>query len=94
LYNNSEAIGIISCWRYWNNGSRLKYAPVDGVVPSYDQIGKRAYTFSRELYFYARNSDVCYWLPLRDFIDLFLSEEMIGDFGQLQDIGLIALPKR
>ena len=94
LVKNSEAVGIVPYWCYMKNSSRIKYASVDGVDPSYEKIAKREYPFSRELFLYVRSSDVYGCYPLRDYIDLFLSEEMIGDFGQLHDIGLVTLLHR
>ncbi|NTW52674.1 MAG: phosphate-binding protein [Chlorobiaceae bacterium] len=91
VMNNKDAIGIISYGLYMQNRDAVRYATVDGFAPTYENIESGKYPISRKLFMYVHGSNIPQVKGIRTYIELFLSEEMIGDNGQLSDLGLIPL---
>ncbi|NTW52845.1 MAG: phosphate-binding protein [Chlorobiaceae bacterium] len=89
--NNKDAIGIISYGLYMQNRDAVRYATIDGFAPTYDNIESGKYPISRTLFMCVHGSNIEKVKGIRTYIELFLSEEMIGDNGQLCDLGLIPL---
>lgn len=94
LVKNSNAVGIISWSLALHNNTKLKFASIDGVEPAFATISSGVYPFSREIFLYVRASHIAYFSALKAYVDLFLSEEMIGDSGQLLDLAFIPLPEQ
>ena len=89
--NNLDAIGIISYGLYMQNKDTLRYASVDGFAPTYDNIVSGKYPITKKLFMCVQNSNLAKVKGIRTYIELFLSEDMIGENGQLSDLGLIPL---
>jgi phosphate transport system substrate-binding protein len=89
--NNRDAISIVSYSLYMQNRDEVRPASLDGVAPTYDNIVSGQYPLSRKLFMCVQGSHVSQVKGIRTYIDLFLSEDMIGDNGQLNDFGLIPL---
>lgn len=64
-----------------------------GVAPLPANITSGKYPVSRDLFFYVKGSHLAQVTGLKEYVDLFLGEKMIGDYGYLKKIGLIPLPK-
>jgi phosphate transport system substrate-binding protein len=91
LRNNIDAVAIISYALYIQNSDIVRFATIDGIAPTYDNIVSGKYPVSRKLFMCVQGSHIAQVKGIRTYIDLFLSEDMIGDNGQLNDLGLIPL---
>ena len=92
LIRNTDAIGIFGYSFLIENAHSLDAANIDGVYPDSNTIASGAYPIARSLFFYIKNSHRNQVDGMDDYINLFMSEEMIGEDGILTDIGLIPLP--
>ncbi|QPH56131.1 substrate-binding domain-containing protein [Pontivivens ytuae] len=93
LEANPQALGIFGFSFLDQNSDAIQGAVVDGVEPTFDAIASAEYPVARSLYFYIKNAHVGVIPGMQEFADMFMSEEMIGEDGQLIDIGLIPLPE-
>lgn len=94
LAKDKDAIGIFGYSFLEENADRIKGANVGGFAPTPDNISSGKYPISRSLYFYVKNGHIGMVPGMQEYVDLFLSEKMIGDKGLLKKIGLIPLPKK
>ena len=62
------------------------------VAPQPDTISSGEYPVSRSLFFYVKMAHLGKVAGLQEYVDVFLSEDMIGPGGILKDRGLIPLP--
>jgi phosphate transport system substrate-binding protein len=92
LQNDKNAFGIFGYGFLEENRDKVQGASIGGVAPSPESISSGDYPVSRSLYFYIKNEHVGVVPGLMQFVDLFMSEEMIGPNGQLKEIGLVPLP--
>jgi phosphate transport system substrate-binding protein len=93
LVQNKNALGIFGYSFLEENTDRIQGSTIDGVAPESEAISSGEYPVSRSLFFYVKNSHAGEVPGLYDYVDMFLSEKMIGDFGYLKGLGLIPLPK-
>lgn len=93
LINDSNAFGIFGYSFLEENTDKLRGVTVNGVAPSPDAISTGAYPVSRSLYFYIKNAHFREVPGLTEYVELFMSEKMIGPDGYLKSIGLIPLPE-
>lgn len=93
INSNKTGLGVFGLAFYENNADRLKVATINGVTPSVDTIASGQYPVSRPLYFYVKKAHVGVIPGLKEFIEFFLSDQMIGPDSPLADYGLIAAPE-
>lgn len=93
LDKNTEALGIFGYSFLEENSDRIQGALIDGVAPKPAAISSGEYPVSRSLFFYVKKAHLGEVDGMEEYVDLFLSEKMIGDMGYLKGIGLIPLPK-
>ena len=67
---------------------------IQGVAPTFDSIADGSYKVSRPLFIYAKDQHMGKVPGMKDFIKLYISEQMTGEYGRLADGGLIPLPAR
>lgn len=92
LAKDKDAFGIFGYSFLEENSDRLKGASVDGVQPIPANISSGKYPVSRSLFFYVKVDHLDKVPGMKEYVDLFLSEQMIGTNGLLKSIGLIPLP--
>ncbi|PLX69532.1 MAG: phosphate-binding protein [Denitrovibrio sp.] len=92
LAKDKNALGIFGYSFLEENSDRIKGAMVDGVKPIPANISSGKYPVSRSLFFYVKVDHLKKVPGLAEYVDMFLSEQMIGTNGLLKDIGLIPLP--
>jgi phosphate transport system substrate-binding protein len=63
------------------------------VAPNADTISSGTYPVARSLFFYVKLAHLGEIPGMQEYVDLFLSEKMIGDYGYLKEVGLIPLPE-
>lgn len=93
LNKNKIAFGIFGYSFLAENNDKVQGAKVNNIYPTPDNISNGKYPISRSLFFYIKNSHINKIPALKDYITMFMSENMIGDNGILKEIGLIPLPK-
>jgi phosphate transport system substrate-binding protein len=92
LDKNKAAFGVFGFSFLMENDDKVSGATINGVKPTPDTISSSAYPVSRSLFFYIKNDHEKEVPAIKDYVNLFMSENMIGPDGILGEIGLIALP--
>jgi phosphate transport system substrate-binding protein len=93
LTQNRNALGIFGYSFLEENTDRIQGSIIDGVAPKPESISSGKYPVSRSLFFYVKNAHEGKVPGLYDYVNLFVSEKMIGPMGYLKDLGLIPLPE-
>ncbi len=91
---NRTGIGVFGLAFYENNKDKLKVATMSGVVPTTESIAAGEYPVSRPLFFYVKKAHLDVIPGLREYVDFFTADEMIGPNGPLAAYGLVAAPKK
>jgi phosphate transport system substrate-binding protein len=94
LNKNVSAFGIFGYSFLIENDDEIQGASVDNVVPTPKTISSGKYPISRSLYFYVKNSHFKKVPAMEKYIELFMSENMIGKDSILGEVGLIPLPDK
>jgi len=92
LTRDTEALGVFGYSFLDANRDRIQAARINGVEPTPEAISAGDYPISRSLFFYIKNGHAGEVAGLYEYVELFLSEQMIGDMGYLKEEGLIPLP--
>jgi len=90
---NPKAVAVIG-FHALGDDPTLKAAPIEGVQPSAVSLMSNSYPLMRDLYVYVKKDHLPRVPGLADFVRLYLSEDMIGPGGRLQDDGLVPLPAK
>lgn len=90
IISNKTGIGVFGLAFYENNADRLKVAAIDDVIPTGETIVNGQYAVSRPLFFYVKKAHLGIVPGLREYVDFFLSDQMIGPDGPLVEYGLVA----
>ncbi|WP_163559038.1 substrate-binding domain-containing protein [Halomonas sp. NO4] len=93
LTEDTDAFGIFGYSFLVENPNALIASSIDGVEPESEAISSGDYPVARSLFFYVKNQHAEEVPPLYDYVDMFVSETMIGEGGYLTDLGLIPLPE-
>ena len=91
LQANPNAFGVFGYSFLEQNTDVLQGSSVDGVDPTFDDIAAGDYPVSRSLYFYVKNQHVGVVPGVKEYLEAFVSDDAIGDYGYLADKGLIPL---
>ncbi|WP_273754648.1 PstS family phosphate ABC transporter substrate-binding protein [Bartonella sp. MM73XJBT.G] len=94
LTSNKTGVGIFGLSFYQNNADRLKVADINGFAPTVETISSGQYPVSRPLFFYIKKAHFDIIPGLREYVDFFLSEQMIGPDSPLAEYGLIVAPEK
>lgn len=92
LEANPKAAGIFGYSYLSQNEDKLKAAPVDGQMPTYENIADGKYPVSRALYVYVKKTHVGVIPGISEYMAEYTSEKASGPEGYLTDKGLISLP--
>jgi len=92
LDKNKNAFGVFGFSFLIENQDKVAGATINGVKPAADTISSGEYPVSRSLFFYIKNDHEKDVPAIKDYVSLFMSENMIGPDGILGEIGLISLP--
>ncbi|MBE7184784.1 MAG: substrate-binding domain-containing protein [Methylobacterium mesophilicum] len=92
IASNKTGVGVFGLAFYENNADKLKVATVDGITPSTDTIAKGEYPVSRPLYFYVKKAHLGVIPGLKEYVDFFLDDQMVGPDSPLAEYGLVAAP--
>jgi phosphate transport system substrate-binding protein len=91
LTKNKAAIGIFGYSFLVENQDKVSGATINGVSPNPETIASGEYPVSRSLFFYIKNSHAKKVPPMDKYVDMFMSDDMIGSDGIATEIGLIPL---
>lgn len=93
LTANKHGVGVFGLFYYENNADRLRLATVNDIAPTVSTIASGIYPVSRPLYFYVKYNNLKFVPGLKEYVNFFLQDKMIGDEGALVDYGLVPAPK-
>jgi len=91
LVANPNALGIFGFSFLDQNSDMVQGSIIDGNEPSFDAIASGEYQVSRPLYFYVKKAHIGTVPGIQEFLNMFVSEDVIGPDGYLIDKGLIPL---
>jgi len=89
---NKTGVGVFGLAFYENNADKLKVATVGGIVPTVETISKGDYPVSRPLFFYVKKAHIGVIPGLKEYVEFFLSDDMIGPDSALATYGLVPAP--
>jgi len=89
---NKTGVGVFGLAFYENNADKLKVATVGGVIPTVESISTGEYPVSRPLFFYVKKAHIGVIPGLKEYVEFFLSEDMIGPDSPLATYGLVPAP--
>jgi len=92
LKSNPKGVGVFGLSFYENNTDKLKVATMSGVTPSVETIATGKYPVSRPLFFYVKKAHIGVVPGLKEYVEFFTSEKMIGQDGPLAEYGLVPMP--
>ena len=91
LQSDPAALGIFGYSFFFENQDTLQAAAVNGVAPDADTIADGSYPVARPLFFYVKNAHRDVIPGLAEFVEMYTSEDAIGDDGYLAERGLTPL---
>ncbi|MCB1386508.1 MAG: substrate-binding domain-containing protein [Nitratireductor sp.] len=89
---NRTGMGVFGLAFYENNADKLKVATVGGITPSTASIASGEYPVSRPLYFYVKKAHLGVIPGLKEYVEFFTSDAMVGPDSPLAEYGLVAAP--
>lgn len=92
LQANTDTVGVFGLSFYDQNRDTLKVATVSGITPSLDTIASGEYPVSRPLFFYVKGEHIGVVPGVAEYVEFFLSDQMVGLGGTLEGAGLIPAP--
>ncbi|MCS3903965.1 phosphate transport system substrate-binding protein [Methylohalomonas lacus] len=93
ITRNRDALGVFGYSFLEENADKLQAATIDGVEPTPENISSGDYPVARSLFFYIKNSHADKVSGMDEYVEMFMSDKMIGQRGLLKRIGLINLPE-
>jgi len=93
LNKNKASFGVFGYSFLMENDDKVQGSKVDGIAPTPKSLSNGDYPISRSLFFYIKNSHSKDVPAIKEYVDMFISETMIGFDGILSEIGLIPLPE-
>ena len=95
LSADPAAFGIFGFSFLDMNGDRIQGSTIEGVAIALDTIQTHEYPVSRPLFFYAKKAHIGAIPGMQDYLNEFVSESAVWEYGYLSDIGLVPLePKQ
>jgi len=91
LVANPNALGIFGFSFLDQNSDKVKGSIIDGNEPTFEAIADGDYQVSRPLYFYVKKAHIGTVPGIQEYLNTFVSEDVIGEDGYLIDKGLIPL---
>ncbi|ALN74223.1 MULTISPECIES: PstS family phosphate ABC transporter substrate-binding protein [unclassified Aureimonas] len=89
---NPQGVGVFGLAFYEQNQDKLKVATVSGVTPSVETVASGKYPVSRPLFFYVKKAHLGVVPGLKEFVNFFLDDQMVGPGGPLAQYGLVPAP--
>lgn len=91
LTKDTAALGIFGYSFLTENEDAISGVSIDQIPPTSESIADKSYPIARSLFFYMKNDHLEKVPAMREYIDMFLNEDIIGEDGLLMEIGLIPM---
>lgn len=91
LEANKNALGIFGYSFLEQNTDKVQGSKIEGLEPTFESIAAGEYKVSRPLYFYIKNAHIGKIPGIKEYAELFVSEDAVGEDGFLIEKGLIPL---
>ncbi len=91
LEANPKALGIFGYSFLEQNTDKVQGSKIEGLAPTFETIASGEYKVSRPLYFYIKNAHIGKIPGIKEYANLFVSEDSMGNEGFLVEKGLIPL---
>lgn len=91
LSTEREAFGIFGFSFLDQNRDQIQSATVEGIEVSLESIQEYVYPIARPLYVYGKGEHRKIVLGFQDFMEEYISDAAVGEWGYLSDIGLVPL---
>ena len=92
LQANPNAVGVFGYSFLEENSDVIQGSIVEGSAPTFENIADKVYKVSRSLFFYVKKAHIGVVPGIEEYLNEFLSDKAMGDFGYLAEKGLIPLP--
>jgi phosphate transport system substrate-binding protein len=92
LEANDIGIGVFGLSFLLNNTSTLYAATINGIAASSETVASGEYPISRPLFFYVKNAHIGVIPGLHEYITFFMSDDIAGPGGPLDQYGLVPDP--
>jgi len=92
LVSNPNAYGVFGFSFLDANTDKIQGATVEGAQPTFENIASGKYKVSRSLFFYVKKEHVGVIPGIKEYVQWFASDAVIGDDGSAVEKGLIPLP--
>ena len=86
------AIGVFGYSYLEENEDKLGGSLVEGVSPVFETIASGKYPASRPLFIYVKKAHIGVIPGLKEYVEFFSSDKMIGPEGPLAEYGLVPSP--
>jgi phosphate transport system substrate-binding protein len=93
LTKDTQALGIFGYSFLEENSDLIAGVKINGVAPTAENISSKKYPISRSLFFYIKNDHIQDVPAIREYVEMFLNVDLVGEEGLLTEIGLIPLPE-
>lgn len=90
--SNKTGVGVFGLAFYENNADKLKVATVNDIIPDTETIAAGEYPVSRPLFFYVKKAHLGVIPGLKEYVEFFTSDQMIGPDSPLAEYGLVSAP--
>ena len=91
LAADPEAFGIFGFSFLDQNGDQIQGSTIEGVEISLDTIKTYEYPIARPLFFYGKKAHVGVIPGMQEYMNEFVSDDAVGEYGYLMDRGLVPL---
>jgi len=91
LAADPELFGIFGFSFLSENGDLIKAATINGVEINLDTIQSYEYPIARPLFIYGKGEHKQITYGMQEFMDEYVSDAAVGEWGYLGDIGLVPL---
>jgi len=93
LTKDTDALGIFGYSFLAENDDLISGVDIDAVPPTAENISSKSYPISRSLFFYIKNDHTKAVPAMKEYVEMFLNVDLIGEDGLLSEIGLISMPE-
>jgi len=93
LISNPNALAIFGFSFLDQNSDKVQGAIIDDINPSFENISSGKYPISRPLFFYVKNAHLDIIPGMKEYVEMFLSNDASGEDGYLTEKGLIPMPE-
>ena len=93
LQSNPTSVGIFGFSYLAENQSKIRGLSIDGVEPTFETVASAKYVTSRPLFIYVKKAHIGTIPGIKEFMEEYVSDKVLGSEGYLSDRGLVPLDK-